>query len=447
MHFNKEFVFGVATSSYQIEGAFNEDGRSPSIWDTFSKTEGKVCNGDNGDIACDHYHRYAEDIELINNLGVDYYRLSISWPRIYPKYGQYNEVGMNFYKNLLSELKKKGIKTAVTLYHWDLPQWAQDMGGWEIRKSTDFFLEYVEKCFIELDDLVDTWITHNEPWCAAILSNAIGEHAPGKKDISAALKVGHHILLSHGMAVKLYHKLGFKKPIGITLNLTPAYSASNSFQDKLAASNSNGYNNRWFLDPIFKGNYPYDIANLFAFRNSNFDFIKEGDFETIGEKCDFLGINYYTRSLVEYDPLTLTLSSPAYSTYEKTDMGWDVSPNEFMDLIKMIRSEYTDLPIYITENGSAWTDALHDEKIHDLKRTEYLVNHLEYISKMNDIGLNIAGYYYWSLLDNFEWGYGYSKRFGLVYVDFETQERIKKDSFYKYQQIILERKQFNYSRR
>ena len=439
MVFNKSFVFGVATSSYQIEGAFDEDGRTPSIWDTFSKTEGKVFNGDNGDVACDHYHRYKEDVAIIKELGVDSYRLSIAWPRIFPEPGVYNAKGMAFYKKLLTELKNNGIKSAVTLYHWDLPQWLQDRGGWEVRESVEWFMEFARSCFTELDDLVDMWITHNEPWCASLLSNALGEHAPGKRDIFAALKVAHHILLSHGMAVGLYKRLGLKKPIGITLNLSPSYPASNKYSDILAASNSDGFANRWFLDPIFKGSYPFDMANLFAARSCDFGFIMEGDFEAIGEKCDFLGVNYYNRSLVEFNSMTLTLASGAYSNYKKTDMGWDVSPDEFIDLIQMIRDKYTDLPIYITENGSAWKDIVENGEVHDMDRIDYLNRHLEAVSKMNDKGLNVAGYFYWSLMDNFEWGYGYSKRFGLVYVDFESQERIKKDSYYKYQQIIKAR--------
>ncbi|MFL0246397.1 GH1 family beta-glucosidase [Candidatus Clostridium stratigraminis] len=436
MNFNKDFIFGVATSSYQIEGAYNEDGKTPSIWDTFANTEGNVFNMDNGTVACDHYHRYKEDISIIKDLGADFYRFSIAWPRIFPEYGKYNPKGMEFYKNLLTELKGKGIKTAVTLYHWDLPQWLQDMGGWEVRNSTDLFLEYAEKCFTELNELVDMWITHNEPWCTSILSNAIGEHAPGKKDISAALKVAHHLLLSHGLAVKAYHKLGFQKPIGITLNLTPAYAASNSFSDKLAANNMDGTFNRWFLEPIFKGSYPVDIVNLYSSRCSDFTFIKEGDFDIISEKCDFLGVNYYNRSIVKFDSLALSLCSAAYSSYPKTDMGWDISPDEFIDLIKMIREKYTNLPIYITENGSSWRDTIKEGHIQDTGRINYLLSHLQAVAKMNELHLNVAGYFCWSLLDNFEWAHGYSERFGIVYVDFETQQRIKKDSFYKYAEII-----------
>lgn len=440
MEFDKNFVFGVAASAYQIEGASDEDGRTASIWDTFSKTEGKVPNMENGDFACDHFHRYKEDIAIMKELGVDCYRLSIAWPRIYPEHGKYNPLGMAFYKNLLTELKQNGIKAAVTLYHWDLPQWAQSMGGWEVRESVDWFLSFAEQCFIELDDLVDMWITHNEPWCAAILSNAMGVHAPGKKNVAAALKAGHHILLSHGMAVRLYRELHFNKPIGITLNLTPVYAASNRFSDKLAASNYDGICNRWFLEPLFRGSYPLDVANLYAARLGDFDFIKEGDFDAIAERCDFLGINYYSRSLIEFDSMSLTFSATGNSSYPKTEMGWDVSPEELIDLIEMVREKYTDLPIHITENGSAWPDILEDGCVHDAERVDYLVRHLEVVAKMNEMDLNIAGYFCWSLMDNFEWSFGYSKRFGIVYVDFETQARIKKDSYYKYKQIIQERK-------
>lgn len=436
MIFDKDFMFGVATSSYQIEGSIDKDGRTPSIWDTFSKTSGNTVDFDNGDIACDHYNRYKEDVSIMTDLGVDCYRLSIAWPRIFPSYREYNPKGMKFYKDLLTELKKNGIKTAVTLYHWDLPQWLQDRGGWETRECADNFIDYAQKCFEELDNLTDMWITHNEPWCASFLANIVGEHAPGKSSISTALKVAHHILLSHGMAVNKYRNLGYNKPIGITLNLMPVYTYDNSFFNKLAESNYDGFFNRWFLEPIFKGRYPFDIVNLFSTYIPDFSFIKHGDLEIIGEKCDFLGVNYYNRALVEFDAKSQTLSKGAESLYNKTAMGWDVSPNEFVDLIGMIRNNYTNLPIYITENGSAWDDIVEDGCIHDVNRTEYLVEHLKAVAKMNDKGLNIVGYFCWSLLDNFEWAYGYTKRFGIVYVDFKTQQRIKKDSYFKYKNII-----------
>ncbi|WDU83448.1 family 1 glycosylhydrolase [Caloramator sp. Dgby_cultured_2] len=291
------------------------------------------------------------------------------------------------------------------------------------------FRRICKKCFEELDEYIDMWITHNEPWCVSFLSNALGEHAPGKRDLQVALKVAHHILLSHGMVVNLYRRLGLRKPIGITLNLSPSYPASREFKDKIAANNCDGFFNRWFLEPLFKGSYPIDMVNLYSNRVSDFSFIKEEDFNIIGERCDFLGINYYNRSLVEFDPMSILLYRGAYSEYKKTSMGWDVSPDEFIDLIKMVREKYTDLPIYITENGSAWDDNLVDGQINDADRIEYLIEHLKAVEKMNEMGLNIKGYFYWSLLDNFEWGYGYSKRFGLVYVDFKNQMRIKKKAF------------------
>lgn len=433
---DKNFIFGVATASYQIEGAHDEDGRTPSIWDTFSKTKGKTFNMDNGDVACDHYHRYKEDIELMKELGVDAYRFSISWPRIFPREGEYNPLGMEFYKNLLKELKSKGIKAVATLYHWDLPQWVQDKNGWEDRSNIDYFLQYAKKCFVELDEYVDMWITHNEPWCVSFLSNALGEHAPGKRSITAAVKVSHHLLLSHGMTVRMYRELGFKKPIGITLNLSPYYPATNSFKDKLAANNGDGFLNRWFLEPIFKGNYPFDILNLYCQRMDDLSFIKEDDFDIIGEKCDFLGINYYSRSVVEYDPTNILMLRPVFTDCKKTSMGWDISPDEFIDLVRMVREKYTDLPIYITENGAAFEDYVEDGRVHDYDRALYIEQHIKAVEKMNQEKLNVAGYFCWSLLDNFEWAYGYSKRFGIVYVDYKTLKRIKKDSFYKYKEII-----------
>ncbi|WP_413376511.1 GH1 family beta-glucosidase [Alkalihalobacillus sp. 1P02AB] len=439
--FEKNFIFGTATSSYQIEGAFNEGGRTLSIWDTFSRKRGKVLNGDTGDRACEHYYRYEEDINLIKELGVDSYRFSIAWPRIFPEQGLYNEEGMNFYKSLLKKLCEAGIKPVATLYHWDLPMWAQDKGGWVNRESVAWFLEYAMKCFEELDEYVFTWITHNEPWCASFLSYHLGVHAPGHTNIEEGLKAAHHILLSHGEAVKVFkNKLELETPIGITLNLAPVYPASDTFNDRIAANNADGYTNRWFLDPLFKGAYPLDMVNLFSKHVHDFQFIQEGDLETISIDCDFFGINYYARELVEYNSLSTTLSSSAFSDFKKTGMGWDVSPKEFKELIGRLRKEYTDLPIYITENGAAYDDVLEsDGRVHDRERTNYIEQHLMAVQELNDEGMNIAGYYLWSLFDNFEWAFGYEKRFGIIYVDFETQNRYWKDSALRYKDIVKRR--------
>jgi beta-glucosidase len=439
--FSKEFIFGSATSAYQIEGAFQEDGRGLSIWDTFSRIPGKVVNMENGDLACDHYHLYEQDIEVLKTLGVDSYRFSIAWPRIYPEQGKYNPAGMEFYKKLINLLNKNGIKPAVTLYHWDLPLWAHEQGGWTNRESVKWFIEFAEKCFEELDDKVNMWITHNEPWCAGFLGYHQGIHAPGHTNMEEALKAVHHILLSHGEAVNLLKKkIGSETPIGITLNLSPMYSNGSSINEMLAVNNADGYSNRWFLDPVLKGSYPVDMLNLFSKYVHSFDFIHQGDLEVISTACDFFGINFYSRGLVEYNGASDFLFKNSYSEYSQTAMGWDISPDEFKELIHRLRKEYTTLPIYITENGAAFNDVVSDDKkVHDEERKEYVERHLKAIAELNEEGMDIAGYYLWSLLDNFEWAFGYEKRFGITYVDFETQERIIKDSGLRYAEIIRER--------
>lgn len=438
MKFNKDFIFGVATASYQIEGGVRDGNRALSIWDTFSHTSGKIKNGENGDVACDHYHRWKEDVSLMKELGVDAYRLSIAWPRIFTAQGQYNPEGMEFYKRLLTELKAKNIKTAVTLYHWDLPQWAEDKGGWKNREICDWYVEYAKKCFEELDDLVDMWITHNEPWCQAFLGYYEGNHAPGEKSAYAGVRAAHHILLSHGMAVKEYRKFGGKKSIGITLNLYPVYADTKNFGDRVAADLNDDYQNNWFLDPLFKKSYPTRLCAAFGNKIPDYDFIREGDFDIISAPMDFLGVNFYSHNRVRYDVSKRLLNSNATTAYKKTNMNWDITPHAFYDLLYHVRT-ITDLPIYITENGSAWPDVLEGNEIHDKDRVDYLLAHLAEIERANEQNLNIRGYFAWSFMDNFEWSHGYSQRFGLVYVDYETQERYPKDSFYAYQKVIAEK--------
>jgi len=433
------FLFGVATASYQIEGGANEGGRSKSIWDTFCEIPGNVMNGDTGDQACDYYHRWKEDLALIHDLGTDAYRFSVSWSRIFPKKDEYNPEGMEFYRNILLEMKKLGIKAAVTIYHWDLPQWAQDLGGWENRDCTDWFCAYAEKLYEELDDLVDSWITLNEPYCASFISNYEGVHAPGNRNLAKALCVSHHLLLSHGKAVRLYREKGGRKPIGITLNLTPVYPASDSFRDRLAAHIQSSYANDWFLKPIFQKEYPEEFCVLAASRcTTDFSFLREGDMDIIGTPVDFLGINFYSAATARYDQTNLLLNSSPHTSYPKTKMGWDIRPETLIDLLSYVRKEYTGIPVYITENGSAWDDHLEDGKVHDRERSEYLVKHLETVKEANRKGLNVKEYYCWSLLDNFEWAWGYSRRFGIVYVDYETQKRIPKDSYAVYRDYIAE---------
>lgn len=439
--FPRDFVWGTATSSYQIEGAVNEDGRTPSIWDTFSKTEGKTYKGHTGDVACDHYHRYKEDVEILKEIGVKAYRFSIAWPRIFPEEGKYNPKGMDFYKKLIDELQKRDIVPAATIYHWDLPQWAYDKGGgWLNRESIKWYVEYATKLFEELGDAIPLWITHNEPWCASILSYGIGEHAPGHKNYREALIAAHHILLSHGEAVKAFREMNIKgSKIGITLNLTPAYPASEKEEDKLAAQYADGFANRWFLDPIFKGNYPEDMMELYSKIIGEFDFIKEGDLETISVPIDFLGVNYYTRSIVKYNEDSMLKAENVPGPGKRTEMGWEISPESLYDLLKRLDREYTKLPMYITENGAAFKDEVtEDGRVHDDERIEYIKEHLKAAAKFIEEGGNLKGYFVWSLMDNFEWAHGYSKRFGIVYVDYETQKRILKDSALWYKEVILD---------
>ncbi len=434
---NDKIMFGVSTSSYQIEGAVHEDGRTDCIWDTYSKEFGNILNGDTGEDACDHYHRYREDIGLIRELGADIYRFSISWNRIYPEKDRYNPSGMAFYRNLLKELKEKEIKACVTIYHWDLPQWAQNLGGWENRECVAWYLQFAEKLFEELDDDVSMWITHNEPYCSGFLGYYKGEHAPGRKTPDGGLKAVHHLLLSHGKAVEMYRKKGGKHPIGITLNLGYMYPSSDSVSDHLACRMADGYTNRWFLDALFRGKYPNDMLTYFAARYGiDYSFIQQGDMECISVRTDFLGINHYSSTTVRYAPYASELFESCVTQKAKTSMGWDIDPEAFENLIVRVRKEYTEIPVYITENGSAWQDVLDQGCVHDADRTLYMEKYIDIVDRLNEKGMNIKGYFCWSLLDNFEWPSGYSQRFGIVYVDYLSQKRIKKDSYFTYQHII-----------
>lgn len=439
--FKENFVFGTATSSYQIEGAAAEDGRSPSIWDVFCKTPGKVYGGHNGDIACDHYHRYKEDVELMTGIGINAYRFSVSWPRIFPEKGKYNKKGMEFYKRLVNELCDKDIMPTVTLYHWDLPIWAYEMGGWLKRDSVKWFEEYAVKVFEELNDSVKLWITHNEPYCSSIYSYYEGVHAPGHKNSREALIVAHHLLLSHGTAVEAFRKFNFKNSkIGITLNLTPSYPATGSKEDIEAASRSDGHSIRWFLDPIFKSCYPEDMKKVYKEFIGDFDFIRDEDLQKISIINDFLGVNYYSRDLIEFSKDSELNIRKTHGNFERTEMDWEIVPESLYDLIIRLRKEYTRIPIYITENGAAFNDRItKDGKVHDNRRIDYLRKHFKKVVELNQKGADIRGYFIWSLMDNFEWQHGYSKRFGIVFIDYQTQKRILKDSAIWYRDLIQSR--------
>ena len=436
--FPKDFVFGVATSAYQIEGAAFEDGRIPSQWDTFSHTPGKTYRGETGDVACDHYHRYREDVELIAGLGVSSYRFSFAWPRVLTEERKPNQKGLDFYRRLLDELDKHQIRPAATLYHWDLPQWLSDRGGWANRDTVGYFTDYAELLLRTFGDRIPQWITHNEPWCASFLSYGIGAHAPGHRDWREAVMASHHILLSHGEVVKGYRGMGLKGQIGITLNLNVTDPRTDSEADKEAARRGDGFQNRWFLDPLFRGGYPDDMREIFRPYVQDYRFIHPDDEATIATPMDFLGVNYYNRAVVYNHPADTFLQMghviPPAETM--TAMGWEVHPNSLYRLLKRVNRDYTRLPLYITENGAAYEDTVDAEgRVHDAKRRAFVEVHLEAARQFVEEGGTLKGYYLWSLMDNFEWGFGYSKRFGIVYVDFDTQQRILKDSALWYREV------------
>ena len=438
--FPDNFVWGAATASYQIEGAAYEDGKGESIWDRFSHTPGKVINGDTGDVACDHYHRYKQDIKMMKEMGLKGYRMSISWPRIFPEgKGKANQKGVDFYKSIIDELLENGIEPAVTLYHWDLPQALQDKGGWVNRDTCDYFAEYASYMYEALGDKAKKWITHNEPWCAAFLGYAEGVHAPGLKDYSLAVQASHNLLLSHAKAVQAYRQSNKNGKVGITLNMYPVYPKSQSPEDKAAAALRDGYGNRWFIDPVLKGEYPKDMLEFYQ-KKLNSPVIQPGDMELIsGNLIDFLGVNYYSRAVMkksDKDPLfNYEEIHPEGSDY--TDMNWEIYPQGLYDLLTRINKEYNSPHIYITENGAAFKDVLSsDGTVNDFDRLDYLKKHFYEAYRAIQDGVKLDGYYVWSLMDNFEWALGYTKRFGLVYVDFATQKRILKKSAYWYKDVI-----------
>lgn len=432
MKFPQGFKWGVATASYQIEGAVGEDGRGESIWDRFSRTPGKVLNGHTGDVACDHYHRYREDVALMKELGVDSYRFSIAWPRIFPQgKGTLNVRGLDFYKRLVEELLENGIDPMATLYHWDLPQALEDQGGWLNRDTASRFRDYSAVLFQELGDMIKQWITLNEPWCSAYLGYGNGQHAPGKRDLNWYLTAAHHLLLAHGLAVQAYRDLNGPGEIGITLNLSPQYPATESPADAAAARKADGFQNRWYLDPIFDGFYPQDMPEFLALVAPN---IRPGDFDVISAPIDFLGINYYSRSIVQADGQGGYRVLPPQGPV--THMGWEVYPEGLFDLLVRVYQDYGPLPLYITENGAAFPDQVEQGRVADGERIAYLKDHFSQAARAIAAGVPLMGYYVWSLMDNFEWAFGYERRFGLVYVDFATQERIVKDSGRWYQSFL-----------
>ncbi len=417
----RDFVWGVATSAYQIEGAPSEDGKGPSIWDTFSHTPGKTTRGDTGDVACDHYHRWPEDVALMADLGVDAYRFSIAWSRVQPQgHGAWNEAGLAFYDKLVDALLARGIQPSATLYHWDLPQGLQDLGGWASRDTAYRFAEYAERIGRRLGDRLATLSTHNEPWCTAVLGHARGQFAPGDKDEALAADVSHHLLLSHGLALQSLRASGCKAPLGIVLNQSSVTAATDSPEDRALAATEYASFVRWYMEPIFQGGYPQDPGIAHYPRN-----VQPGDFAIIGQPLDFLGINYYTRIWAS----TSVPPVPQPCAQGATDMGWEIYPEGLTELLTGLHQRYAGLPpIYLMENGMANADTLVAGRVADDKRIDYMRGHIEAIARAREAGVDIRGFFYWSLLDNYEWDSGYAKRFGLVHVDYATQQRTPKDS-------------------
>ncbi len=432
--FSSDFLWGAATAAYQIEGAVAEDGRGESVWDRFAATDGKVLNGDTGAIACDFYHRYREDVALMRDLGLTAFRFSVAWPRVLPQgRGAPNAAGLDFYDRLVDELLGSGIEPVATLYHWDLPIALEDAGGWPERATAEAFGEYAELVAGRLGDRVQRFITHNEPWVVAFLGYGGREHAPGRASLPDAIAAAHHLLLSHGLAVEAIRREAPGAAVGITLNPIQAEPASDRPDDVAATVEADGEQTRWFLDPLFRGRYPEDVLERLGPIAPP---VRDGDLATIAAPLDVLGVNYYSRHVIGRAPDGgRTVVHQPDSAY--TQMGWEVSPQGLVDLLVRISRDYAPAAIEITENGAAFPDVRsHDGRVDDPERRAYLAEHLEAVRQAVAAGVPVTGYYVWSLLDNFEWAHGYSKRFGLVYVDYPTLARIPKASFYWYRDYI-----------
>jgi beta-glucosidase len=432
------FRWGVATSAYQIEGAVDVDGRTPSIWDTYCRVPGAIDNGDTGDVACDHYHRMPADVALIKDLGLDTYRFSVAWPRVQPRgKGPVNPAGIGFYDRLVDELLAQGIDPWVTLYHWDLPQELEDAGGWPVRDTAYRFADYSMLVFDALSDRVDTWTTLNEPWCSAMLGYAYGAHAPGRREYPAALAAVHHLLLGHGLAtIRMREAAPREIDIGITLNVATAYPASDAQPDLDSARRADGMGRRIYLDPLVFGRYPADVVADLALEGVELP-VLAGDLDVISAPIDVLGVNYYFSQkftgyaedgrTVDDDGRPVSRTIPLHKP--RTAMDWEIVPEGFTDLLVGIARDYPGLPMVITENGSAFEDTPDATGfVADTDRTAYFTSHLAAVAEAINQGADIRGYLAWSLLDNFEWAYGYAKRFGIVRVDYDTQTRIPKAS-------------------
>ncbi len=444
--FPTDFVWGTATASYQIEGAWNEDGKGESIWDRFAHTPGKIKDASNGDVACDHYHRWREDVTLMRDLKMRAYRFSIAWPRILPNgRGVVNPAGLDFYSRLVDELLAANITPYVTLYHWDLPQALQDAGGWVARDTAQAFVEYADVVSRALGDRVTHWITHNEPYVAAFMGHQIGVHAPGLTDWTSALTVSHHLLLSHGWAVPVIRRNSANARVGITLNVTHAMPASTSAADADACRQLEGHIQRWFLDPLYGRHYPADLVAQYTragFLPRGLDFVQPGDLAAIATPTDFLGINYYFRSFVRQGTAPDGTPHPTHvpvAESEYTEMNWEVYPDGLYQVLCRLNFEYRPAQLFVTENGASYSDAPDAQgEVNDQRRLNYLRAHFRAAQRAIQVGVPLAGYFVWSLMDNFEWGHGYTQRFGIVWTDYATQKRIPKASARWYANVIAQ---------
>ncbi|WP_033295800.1 GH1 family beta-glucosidase [Amycolatopsis jejuensis] len=438
-----DFRWGVATAAYQIEGAATEDGRTPSIWDTFCRVPWAIDNNDNGDVACDHYHRMPEDIALVQELGADSYRFSVAWPRIQPRgRGGVNEAGFGFYDRLVDEVLGRGLTPWLTLYHWDLPQELEDAGGWPVRDTAYRFADYAMLVFDRLKDRVAHWTTLNEPWCSAMHGYVHGVMAPGRRDFKAGMNAVHHLLLAHGLATQRMREAALDSTqFGITLNMSTAEPATESYLDREAARNADGMGVRIYLDPLVHGRYPDDVRHDLESRGAQLP-VEDGDLEIISTPFDFLGVNYYFgQQFSGVDEHGRTTGEDGFPAQREvpfgaptTAMGWEILPGKFTELLTRLSRDYPGLPLYITENGSAFDDEPDETGyVQDDGRTAYLAAHLAAVAAARQQGADVRGYFAWSLLDNFEWAYGYVKRFGLIRVDYPTQQRTIKQSgrFYR----------------
>jgi beta-glucosidase len=428
--FPPSFAWGVATSAFQIEGAAREDGKGESIWDRFCRVPGAIVDGSNADVACDHYHRLEADLDLIATLGVDAYRFSISWPRVQPLgHGAWNPAGLAFYERLVDGLLARGVRPHLTLNHWDLPQALQDQGGWATRDTMYRFVDYARFVQRRLGDRLASITTHNEPWVIAVLGHEKGEFAPGLRSRATAIQVSHHLLVSHGLAVKALRADGARAPLGIVLNLAPAVPATDSAADRAQAAINDARARRWYTDPLFRGHYPEEVL---AELGADAPTVEAGDMAAIATPIDFLGVNYYTRAVASADgSFDVTRGG-----LPLTEMGWEVYPQGLTELLLTLHRDYRLPDVYITENGGAFPDAVDGPRVHDPERVRYLQTHVAAVADAIDAGVPVKAYMVWSLMDNFEWASGYAKRFGIVHVDYATQQRRLKDSARWYRDFV-----------